>query len=676
MALLLLLVLVGLPGLALLAAAARRPLGLVAWLALPPALGLLLAGTVGAALASAGRLSTGSLALGTLAVAVPLAAYAARRRPLAAHARRIRLDARRNAAEHGALALLVLAALAGYERPSEWVMSDGMDAGNYLVQAAAEARTGSAFMVDAPAETMKALFPRAVHVLNSTSGVPAGGGRRELPFPPLFKTVLAVAILVGGVETALHVPLLLGLLAGLVAQVALRPLCPTRGHALAGTALLLLSPLLLKAMRVTLAEVCLLLVAVTGLALLESAARSGGRALAVLAGIVLGLAVLTRVDGLLVYAGGVLMIAADAVPRRARRRDPTPFFAPALLLVTALAWLLSTYTTHAYLDAQLRGRAALVGGALLVAPAAWAALRFLPRPGPRIGRLLLGAAALCFALQAILALGVRPALAAVRSPDGLVQGLRTGGGPGLVIAAYATVLTTLLGACGAALALAERSGRFRAWACLFLVAAVVYMGDLHHSPDPFWSSRRLLAGALPLLVAGTLRALELRPFLTASGSLRPAVVLALLANLAAHGARLTVGRGIYYVGADRAFARLAADFGPSDLIVVDGAHPWAAPLQLGLRYLHGLDARAPYLDSLADDDLRALHASAARDARRIAFVPAGPAAEGRLRRLFPLQERAHALRFRHLTGGSSHPSHLDLRWLLPAPAVRADLRPR
>jgi hypothetical protein len=666
MSLLLLLVLACLPGLALLGAAARRPLGLVAWLALPPALGLLLTGTLGAVLASAGRLSTMNLALATAAVAVPLAAYAIRRRPLAAHARRIRLDARRNVAEHGALALLVLAALAGYERPSEWVMADGMDAGNYLVQAAAEARSGSVFMDDAPSETMKARFPRAVHELNSTSGVPAGGGRRELPFPPLFKTVLAVAILVGGVETALRVPLLLGLLAGLVAHVALRRLCPTRGHALAGTALLLLSPLLLKAMRVTLAEVCLLLVAVTGLALLESAARSGGRALAVLAGLVLGLAVLTRVDGLLIYAGGLLMIAAGAVPRWAGRRDPTPFFAPALLLGSALAWRLSVYTTHAYLDAQLRGRAALVGGALLAMPAAWAALRLLPRPAPRLGRLLACTAAAVFALQAVEALAVRPGLSGLRGPTP----------PGLVTFAYATVLTTLLGAGGAALVLVERAGRFRAWACLFVVGTVVYLNDLHHSPDPFWSSRRLLAGALPLLVVGTLRALELSPFLTASASLRPAVAVTLLANLAAHDARLTVGRGIYYVGADRSFARLAAAFGPSDLIVVDGAHPWAAPLQLGLRYLHGLDARAPYLDSLADDDLRALHASAARDARRAVFIPAGPAAERRLRRLFPLQERAHALRFRHLTGGSSHASDLDLRWLFPAPAVRAGARPR
>ena len=118
------------------------------------------------------------------------------------------------------------------------------------------------------------------------------------------------------------------------------------------------------------------------------------------------------------------------------------------------------------------------------------------------------------------------------------------------------------------------------------------------------------------------------------------------------------------------------DSAPSDLIVVDGAHPWAAPLQLGLRYLHGLDARGPYLDTLDDDDLRALHASAVRDARRIVFVPAGPAAEARLRRLFALQEHAHALRFRHLTGGTSHASGLDLRCLFPAAAVRADARPR
>jgi hypothetical protein len=122
MSLLLLTALVCLPGLALLGAAARRPLGLLDWLALPPALGLLLTGTVGALLASAGRLTPAAHALAVTALTVPLAVHAVRHRPLAAHARRIRLGARQNAREHGALALLLLAALALYERPSEFVL--------------------------------------------------------------------------------------------------------------------------------------------------------------------------------------------------------------------------------------------------------------------------------------------------------------------------------------------------------------------------------------------------------------------------------------------------------------------------------------------------------------------------------------------------------------------------
>jgi hypothetical protein len=677
MSLLLLTAVVCLPGLALLGAAARRPLGLLAWVALPPTLGILLAGTVGSLLASAGWLTPAALALLLAALAGPLALSAVRRRPLAAHARRIRLDARRNAREHATLALLVLVALAVYGRPSEWVIADGTDAGNYLVQAAHEARSGSVFMDDAPSETMRARFPGAVHAWSSAVGVAAGGGRRELPFPPLFKAVLAVAILGSGVTAALYVPMLLGILACLVAHVGLRRLARTPGHALAATALLLLSPLLLKSLRVTLAEVCLLLVAVSGLALLEAAASAGGRALAALAGLVLSLALLTRVDGLLLYAGAVLMIAAGAVPRRPGRRDVTPFFAPALLCGSALSWLLAAYGTRVYLDAQLRGHARAVGWALCVAPAAWALARVAAlRPSPGARRTLMVAAAGLFALQAAASLAVRPLLGYLHAPDAFVAGLRTSGGPGLAIAAYATVLTTLLGVLGALLALFGRDGRFRAWACLFLVAALVYMGDLHHSPDPFWASRRLLASVLPLFVAGALRALELRPFVTSAGTLRPAVVTALLANLAVHDARLTFGRGIFYVGAERSLAELAAVFEPSDLIVVDGNHPWAAPLQLGLRYVHGLDACAPYLDSLDDDELRALYDGAVRGARRVVFVAGTPGAEARLRRLFALRERTQVLRFRHLTGGGSHPSDVDLRWLFPAPAVRADGRGR
>lgn len=675
MSLLLLFVFVSVPGLALLAAAARRPLGAVAWLALPPALGLLLAGAVGALLAAAGAFAPGTMAAAGAGLALPLAAYAVRRRPLARHVRRVRLDLARNPLEHAALAVLVLAALAAYERPSEWVVADGMDAGNYVVQAAQQARSGSAFLDDSPAETMRERFPRAVHLLNSTSGVPAGGTRRELPFPPLFKSVLALAFLVGGPRAVLFVPLVLGLLACLAAHLVLRRAARTPGHALAGTALLALSPLMLKSMRVTMAEVCLLLVAVTALALLDAAARSGGRALAVLSGLVLAAAPLARVDGLLLLAGAALMIAAGAVPRLRGRRDPAPYFAPALAAGSAAAWLLSSYTTHAYLQAQLRGHAGAVGWALAAAPVVWLAARGR-RVSPGARRLLLAGGALLFAVQASHALAVRPALALGRHQASLADGLRAAAGPGPVVVAYVTVLTTVLGAAGAALALAERAGRYRSWSCLFLFAAVVYLGDLHHSPDPFWSSRRLLPGVLPLFVAGALRALELRPFVTAAGALRPAVVLALLANLAAHDARLTLGRGIFYVGADRSLGELASTFAPRDVILLDGAHPWAAPLQLGLRYLYGLDARAPFLASLDDADLRALHAGAVGDGRRLAFVAGDAAAEARLRRLFALEERARPFRFRHLTGGVARPGDVALRWLFAAPAVRADARAR
>lgn len=674
MSLLLLSLVVWVPGLALLAAAARRPLGLVEWIALPPALGILLTGTAAALLASCGRLTAGSLAAATAAVAVPLAVYGVRARPLGLHLRRVRLDARRNARAHLALAGLLLASVAVYQRPSEWVIADGTDAANYLVQAAHVARAGSLSMDDAPSETMRARFPRAVHAWNSTSGVPAGGGRRELPFPPLFKAVLAVAVLGGGIEAALLAPLVLGLLAGLVAHAALLRLARTHGHALAGTALLLLSPLLLKSLRVTLAEVCLLLAAVTALALLEAAGRSGGRALAVTAGLVLAAGLLARVDGLLLYAGAALMIAAGAVPRGPARRDVTPFFAPALLCGSALAWLFSAHTTHAYLESQLRGHAGAVSWALGLAPAVWAASRLLPRPHPRVGRGLACAAAALFALHAAWTLGLRPALAYRHVADALA--LRTAGGPGVVIAAYVTVLTTLLGVGGAVRVLAERRGRFRAWAWLFLVAAVVYMDDLHHSPDPFWASRRLLATVLPLLVAGAVRALELSPFVSAGGALRPAVALLLLANLAAHDARLAVGRGIFYVGAGRSLADLASRFAPTDLIVVDGAHPWAVAVQLGLRCLHGLDARAPYLDSLDDDELRALQADAAAGDRRVAFVAGSAAAEARLRRLFVLREEPQGLRFRHLTGRGREAAGVELRWLFPAQTFRADARKR
>lgn len=685
----LLLLAMTLPGLCLLLAARRRPPTFLLLLAIPPSLGALAATAVGVLLVCAGkRLSLEAVLAGEALLVLPALVLARRRDhpPLRQALRTLWREARRRRHEYLVLFLLIGVAIVAHGRPSEWVLSQGHDASNYLVQAAYQTRQASAFPGDAAPEVYAADFAHATYHLNSTVGPPGPDGGRQFPFPPFFKVLLAIAMLIGGLPWALHAPLALGVLAALCGHLALVRMARRRVHALFGTALLLGSPLMLQFMRVTVSEVCLLFVSATGLALLYAAdTRTGGA----LAGLVLSLTLLVRVDALLLWAGVVAALAVGGLAGGLKTQPAiVRAFAIAFLAGSTVAWALALHTSSHYLLAHLGRVGPWVLPTLVVAAAAYG-LVLTCRTWPAVDRLLAlrvstaphltrGVAVIVTAVAAY-ALVVRPLwqLALwLRMPGGPPPLLPAqGGGSALVVLGYVTVLTTVTGLAGVAWVLWKEPARWLPWTGTFLVGALVYLDDLRHSPTPYWASRRLLCTVLPLCVAGTVFMLE-RWAGSATLTRRRVCTAATLvaANLVAHNARLTLGRGIDYVGAASSLHAVAAAFRPTDVVLVDGELDDAEGLRLGLRYLHGIEALAPVLSTVDDDDLVRFWRLQVAQGRRLHVLSASAAGIERLRRLFVVERASLELRYEHwrAKGPEAHRVAFDSLRLIGTAGARTD----
>lgn len=660
----------GLPGLLLCLAASKRRPTLLELLVLSPALGLLFTPALALALMALGVFDMRRLLALEAVLVLAVGAFVVRRgrQRLDLRALRDEMGARR--AEYAALVGLTLAVVAWAGAPSEWVLSESMDAANYVIQAAYQAEHESLFFADAQPDVYAGDFPTAAWRLNSTSGTPRGPGEREFPFPPFFRALLALMLAIGGLPLVLHTPLLLGLLAGLCGFLALASALRTRQAALLATALMMAAPVVVQFLRVTLAELCFLLATMLALALFGLARSSGSRCAAALAGLVLALAPLIRADGLFVWAGGLLALAAGLLsPADDEGGRLGRAFGTTFLWGSLLSWSLAAYASAAYLDGHLRGRLSLVSAALLAAAlgfslasragalvvrSSWqAALRFCARA------LIMGVAA-----QAALVLLVRPLVALPRALEWLLAALYSRPSPGapdsFASLGYLTLPTVLLGTAGLVLVALEGQQETLLWGTLFALGAGVFLYAPHHMPGAYWVSRRSLGHLLPLLVLGSACALRrLEPWLTRRGPARAALWLLLLGSLLAHNALINWRSGRHYAGASESLSALAGSFPAADALLIDGRAAGADALQLGLRYLHRREALAPRLDSVSDDELLAFWRKRAAAGRSVQVVSDSADAAPRLLRLFELQSRPLALHYCHWSRRQAQQQCLD-----------------
>jgi len=435
---------------------------------------------------------------------------------------------------------------------------------------------------------------------------------------------------------------------------------PAPFPALVAAALLLGSPLLIQFMRVPLAEVCFLLATMTALALLSRARATESRAAASLAGLALALGLLIRADGLLVYVGVVIASAAGLVPgERGALPRVTRAFTGAFLIGACVAWGLAVRATSAYLDHHLRGAltTASVGILLvtLLAPLVAASeAQVLRRCARASARLLVGGVAVGAAVV-LVGQPLRDAPRTLACLQAALHGqLGPGVGPGLATLGYLAAPTVLFGVCGLALAAIEDEAEVLCGATFFALGAAVFLYAPFHMPDTFWSSRRSLGHLLPLLVIGSAHALR-RLTLRGGPWLRSVLVAFVGLSLLGHNAAITYRNGIHYQGAAASLKAFAGHFGSSDVVLIDGRVALAAALQLGLAYVHDLEALAPEFDSVTDAQLTAYWSRLQRSGRRLHVVTDSLAADRRLARCFDLEATPLSLAYHDWIHGQLHP---------------------
>jgi hypothetical protein len=654
------LALIELPGTLLCLATQKRGLTLLELAVLPTSLGLLFAPTVALVLMSVDAFDLRHQVIAQALVLLPLAVFVVRRRRLHLNVSALWAEARTHRREHTALLALVLVVVAWTRPASEWVLAETMDAGNYVIQAAYQARHRSLFFTDAQPDVYALDFPGASWRMNSTSGTPVEPQRRQFPFPPFFRTLLALMLSIGGLPLLLYTPLLLGVLAALCAYLTLRATLQTPFPALLGTALLLGSPLLVQFMRVPLAEVCFLFATLLALALLALARDAESRTAGILAGLALALGLLIRADGLLVYAGGVIAIAAGLVPgARSVLRGVTRSFAGAFLFGSAAAWALAVRATSVYLDHHLRGGLTAVSvGTVIVAllgTAAWAPnAGWLRRVARVAARLMVGGVA-AWAFVVLVGQPLRDATQTLACVLAALAGRPGPGvGQGLASLAYLTLPTVLLGIYGLALVALEGEAEALFWATLFALGAALFLYAPFHMPDAYWTSRRSLGHLLPLLVMGSAHALR-RLTARGSGLLRSVMASFIGLSLIGHNAVITYQNGIHYQGAAASLKALAEHFAARDVVLVDGRVPLAAALQLGLRYLHDRESLAPQLDSVTDLQLAAYWSKLHAAGRGLHVLTDSTLAENRLARCFDLQPTSLSLAYHDWVHGQLRP---------------------
>jgi hypothetical protein len=380
------------------------------------------------------------------------------------------------------------------------------------------------------------------HALQGTSrvfgAVPSAGG-----FPAIGHTVypqgaslvpglIAVAGRVGGLRVMLGANLLLAGVALLLFYALARRLMGPLLALVPMIALALSMPMVYFA-RAAYTEPTALAAVSGGLLILWSAFETRRYTLFVLAGAMVGVSTLARVDGVLAVVGGVFGIgiaAAGARSRetRSRLRWSLIAFSAGGLLTSLAGWYDLTHNSPSYYSSLASDMHALFKLFAVVFVAAmllsWVSLgRLRGWLSDRRGGL--GRAAVITVLVICAVMASRPLWWVARldtNPAGLLSTSHRQRGAGLPIdprrsydehtvtwlAWYLTWPVVILAAIGLALLLLrvvrERDSRVLAFFATFGVVSAFYLNDVSIGPDQIWATRRLLPVIIPgvLLAAG------------------------------------------------------------------------------------------------------------------------------------------------------------------------------
>jgi hypothetical protein len=603
-----------------------------------------------------------NLNLSKIALILPFAFYIAFKKKFAFHLRSLAKEVLDNYKTYILLFLIIAASIALYQRPSEWVLSEGADGSNYIVQGAYHTQHKSIFLENSQMEAYRDFFANAKFKWNATTGFPLRDDtRREFGLPPLWKMNLTTAILFSGLKLALYVPLFIGLFTAVGFYILLKRITKKELYALIGTFLLSFSPLFILYMRLPLSEIYALYVIIGSLLILYLAIEQKNKLLGVASGIAFSCIFLIRGDAIALYGGLLIFIFLCSFTNSEYfDKHIVRYFGSSFLLTSILFWLVPLYyTSREYLHWHFRKiNVTYLNVAMIAIAIIYIFLLYLDSKSQKIKNpfkkiyyndIPWKIAGIIISVYFFILLYVRQSL-----PPGYLKRLyqlvtyiptlsiSTNAFWTESILLYMTPLITVLGAVGIIVIIFKRKERYFLILFVFILNVLLYIYFPFHSSILFWASRRYIYNVFPLFTVGAVASLmyfeDKIKKIDLKLTYKTIVVCALLLVLLLHNSRMTFGN-FEYIGAADSLKHFANNFQKNDVIMIDGEKRFSDALQLGLKYYYNYEALSPFFNTITDEEFRNFYREMQKENKKLILILDNAKEKERMESLFSMNYR-------------------------------------
>lgn len=506
-----------------------------------------------------------------------------------------------------------------YDKPSEWIVSFGMDASNYIIQAAYQLTHSSLYFEDFQGDKYSQFFADVVYKINSTTS-----HRPTFPFPPLNKLFLTVAMLFD-LHLAYYVHILF---AGMVywsfcilsrrffENIFIKVLTPVIAISL---------PMFVLYSTVPMSEMLMLATVSSTLALAYIGHETKNSRVFGLAGFFFGSIFAIRMESIIYY---VPMITYGVVcyAKLTEKRDNNTF--KYMLLMAALSSMIFWYPAigsgEHYYSRQLGGMFVVQNYLLpvimffvLVVCYCESAKRFvIENTRWLLSREVNLYTGMCVMILMLVVTYLR--YFERLFPEKVVTSIMQLGKSGQTIFkvgfindfnVYASPFLLFTGILGIGLIVATRQYKKYSIIAVFICASLITLVNPHHSDSHYWLVRRYLICVFPMLVFTSSSLIDYVLLRFTNQRFVRIIVLCLWVGMSGywivknnsilhtHGLR-------HYVGMTEKFQKHSKMYDPlTSILIVDGTVRHADAYMLAMKYIFNIESLAPMLGTITNSEL-------------------------------------------------------------------------
>lgn len=543
-----------------------------------------------------------------------------------------------------------------YQRPSEWLLSTGMDASNYVIQAGYQLEHPSLYFESFQGEVYKESFADAKYNTNSTNGQ-----HPNFPFPPLNKLFLAVAMFFS-LKLTFYAHLFIAGISYLSLSISAHHLYKNLFTKIITPLIAVSCPVFIIYSTVPMSEMLMLATLSSALAVAYISCLRQAPFLGIIAGILLGSIFAIRAESLIYFVPCLCICYIFYTATSKPETKKTLYF---ILVASALSaiffWFPSAGSGFNYLKNHLKSvfflHSYLLPG-IFIFILAGCHLNSVAQP---IGRLIHyfdnKVLFRCFGIGLMLLLlsivyfrffkGLFPAeiTEQIWNMGRYGQGVLTRGYIHY-LNDYTSSLLVFSGILGVGLILYSRNNLFYPILALFMVASIITLTFPRHSNTPYWLVRRYLVCVFPLFIFSSGAFLDYLQTLFHRKKIWKIIIICFWASASVYLAiqnnlKLDTVDQRSYVGLTNKFQRHVSQFTPEkDIILVDGKTDKSDGYQLAMKYLFQIETLNPFMETISDKELLNFYYSTRQKKLRLFLYGLDQIQILRFKRLFILEEES------------------------------------